>query len=61
MAVGGGYGDAAQHSQTLFALFGHLPGLKVISPVLIFAWAVSLSSLLEFPVRAMALMPFLLK
>ena len=32
MAVGGGYGDAAQHSQTLYALFGHLPGLKVVAP-----------------------------
>jgi 2-oxoisovalerate dehydrogenase E1 component len=31
-AVGGGYGDAAQHSQTLYALFGHLPGLKVVVP-----------------------------
>ena len=31
-AVGGGYGDAAQHSQTLYALFGHIPGLKVVVP-----------------------------
>jgi pyruvate/2-oxoglutarate/acetoin dehydrogenase E1 component/TPP-dependent pyruvate/acetoin dehydrogenase alpha subunit len=31
-AVGGGYGDAAQHSQTLYSLFGHLPGLKVVVP-----------------------------
>lgn len=27
--VGGGYNDAAQHSQTLYATFGHLPGMKV--------------------------------
>lgn len=31
-AVGGGYNDAAQHSQTLYATFGHLPGLKVVAP-----------------------------
>ncbi|WP_276210308.1 alpha-ketoacid dehydrogenase subunit beta [Heyndrickxia coagulans] len=31
-AVGGGYSDAAQHSQTLYATFGHLPGLKVVAP-----------------------------
>ncbi len=31
-AVGGGYGDAAQRSQTLYALFGHIPGLKVVVP-----------------------------
>ncbi|WP_374525283.1 alpha-ketoacid dehydrogenase subunit beta [Sphingopyxis sp.] len=31
-SVGGGYGDAGQHSQTLYATFGHLPGLKVIIP-----------------------------
>ncbi|MDH5380050.1 MAG: alpha-ketoacid dehydrogenase subunit beta [Cyclobacteriaceae bacterium] len=31
-AVGGGYSDAAQHSQTLYASFGHLPGLKVVAP-----------------------------
>jgi len=31
-SVGGGYGDAGQHSQTLFATFGHLPGLKVVIP-----------------------------
>jgi len=31
-AGGGGYSDAAQHSQTLYASFGHLPGLKVVAP-----------------------------
>ncbi|XJZ27665.1 alpha-ketoacid dehydrogenase subunit beta [Bacillota bacterium Lsc_1132] len=31
-AVGGGYSDAAQHSQTLYATFAHLPGLKVVAP-----------------------------
>lgn len=31
-AVGGGYNDAAQHSQTLYATFGHLPGLKIVAP-----------------------------
>ncbi len=31
-AVGGGYSDAAQHSQTLYASFGHLPGLKIVAP-----------------------------
>lgn len=31
-SVGGGYGDAGQHSQCLFATFGHLPGLKVVIP-----------------------------
>ncbi|HZG84573.1 alpha-ketoacid dehydrogenase subunit beta [Paenibacillus sp.] len=31
-AVGGGYNDAAQHSQTLYASFGHLPGMKVVAP-----------------------------
>jgi pyruvate/2-oxoglutarate/acetoin dehydrogenase E1 component len=31
-AVGGGYNDAAQHSQTLYATFAHLPGLKVVAP-----------------------------
>lgn len=31
-AVGGGYNDAAQHSQTLYASFAHLPGLKVVAP-----------------------------
>ncbi|HYM97630.1 MAG TPA: alpha-ketoacid dehydrogenase subunit beta [Candidatus Sulfotelmatobacter sp.] len=31
-AVGGGYGDGAQHSQTLFGTFAHLPGLKVVVP-----------------------------
>ncbi|WP_300536884.1 alpha-ketoacid dehydrogenase subunit beta [Sphingosinicella sp.] len=31
-SVGGGYGDAGQHSQTLYATFGHLPGLKIVIP-----------------------------
>lgn len=31
-SVGGGYGDAGQHSQSLYATFGHLPGLKVVIP-----------------------------
>jgi pyruvate dehydrogenase E1 component beta subunit len=31
-SVGGGYSDAAQHSQCLYATFGHLPGLKVVIP-----------------------------
>ncbi|MGE0776436.1 MAG: alpha-ketoacid dehydrogenase subunit beta [Sphingomonadaceae bacterium] len=30
--IGGGYCDASQHSQTLFATFAHLPGLKVVAP-----------------------------
>ncbi|MCB9971138.1 MAG: transketolase C-terminal domain-containing protein [Hyphomonas sp.] len=30
--MGGGYCDASQHSQTLFATFAHLPGLKVVAP-----------------------------
>ena len=31
-AIGGGYGDGAQHSQTLYGLFAHLPGLKIVVP-----------------------------
>ncbi|MDC3412069.1 alpha-ketoacid dehydrogenase subunit beta [Aquibacillus sp. 3ASR75-11] len=31
-AVGGGYSDAAQHSQTLYATFAHIPGMKVVAP-----------------------------
>jgi pyruvate dehydrogenase E1 component beta subunit len=31
-AVGGGYSDGAQHSQTLWGLFAHLPGMKVVIP-----------------------------
>jgi len=31
-AIGGGYGDAAQHSQCLYGLFAHVPGLKVVIP-----------------------------
>lgn len=32
MAVGGGYSDAAQHSQCLWGTFAHMPGLKVVVP-----------------------------
>lgn len=31
-AIGGGYNDAAQHSQCLYSLFAHLPGIKVVVP-----------------------------
>jgi len=31
-SVGGGYGDAGQHSQCLYSTFAHLPGLKVVMP-----------------------------
>lgn len=31
-AVGGGYSDGAQHSQTLWGTFAHLPGLKIVVP-----------------------------
>lgn len=31
-AVGGGYSDAAQHSQCLHSTFAHLPGMKVVVP-----------------------------
>jgi len=31
-AIGGGYGDAAQHSQCLYAIFAHMPGIKVVVP-----------------------------
>ncbi len=31
-AIGGGYSDAAQHSQVLYSLFAHVPGLKVVAP-----------------------------
>ena len=31
-AIGGGYSDAAQHSQTLYSIFAHVPGLKVVVP-----------------------------
>ncbi|SNR56768.1 Transketolase, pyrimidine binding domain [Halorubrum vacuolatum] len=31
-AVGGTYNDAAQHSQTLYGTFAHLPGLKIVVP-----------------------------
>jgi pyruvate/2-oxoglutarate/acetoin dehydrogenase E1 component len=31
-AVGGGYSDAGQHSQTLWSTFAHMPGMKVVAP-----------------------------
>ena len=31
-AIGGGYGDAAQHSQCLYGTFAHMPGIKVVVP-----------------------------
>jgi len=31
-AMGGGYSDAAQHSQCLYSLFAHVPGLKIVIP-----------------------------
>ena len=31
-AIGGGYNDAAQHSQCLYGIFAHVPGLKVVVP-----------------------------
>lgn len=31
-AIGGGYGDAAQHSQCLYSVFAHIPGLKIVIP-----------------------------
>jgi pyruvate dehydrogenase E1 component beta subunit len=31
-AIGGGYSDAAQHSQCLYATFAHMPGLKIVVP-----------------------------
>ncbi len=31
-AIGGGYSDAAQHSQCLYSLFAHVPGLKIVVP-----------------------------
>jgi pyruvate dehydrogenase E1 component beta subunit len=31
-AIGGGYGDAAQHSQCLYSIFAHIPGIKVVVP-----------------------------
>jgi acetoin:2,6-dichlorophenolindophenol oxidoreductase subunit beta len=30
--IGGGYNDAAQHSQCLYSTFAHMPGLKVVVP-----------------------------
>jgi acetoin:2,6-dichlorophenolindophenol oxidoreductase subunit beta len=31
-AIGGGYGDAGQHSQCLYSLFAHMPGIKIVVP-----------------------------
>ena len=31
-AIGGGYSDGAQHSQTLYGAFAHLPGMKIVIP-----------------------------
>lgn len=31
-AVGGGYSDGAQHSQCLWGMFAHLPGMKIVVP-----------------------------
>ena len=31
-AAGGGYSDGAQHSQSLWGTFAHLPGMKVVVP-----------------------------
>ncbi len=31
-AIGGGYGDAGQHSQVLYGLFSHTPGFKIVIP-----------------------------
>src|SRR5690625_7511573 len=34
--VGGKYNDAAQHSQTLYATFAHLPGINVVAPTTLY-------------------------
>lgn len=31
-AIGGGYSDAGHHSQVLWPIFAHMPGLKVVCP-----------------------------
>lgn len=31
-AIGGGYNDAAQHSQCVYSTFAHMPGMKVVVP-----------------------------
>ena len=30
--IGRSWGQGAQHSQSLFSIFAHIPGLKVIAP-----------------------------
>lgn len=30
--IGGGYNDAAQHSQCLYSTFAHMPGMKIVVP-----------------------------
>ena len=32
IGYGGGYNDAAQHSQTLFATLAHVPGIRIVTP-----------------------------
>ncbi len=32
LAMGGGYSDAAQHSQCLYGMFAHIPGIKIVVP-----------------------------
>lgn len=32
IGYGGGYNNAAQHSQTVYATFAHMPGIKVVVP-----------------------------
>ncbi len=36
MIIGRGWGPGPQHSQSLQALFGHIPGLKVVMPATVF-------------------------
>ncbi len=32
IGVGGGYNNAAQHSQTVYGTFAHMPGIKIVVP-----------------------------